>query len=167
MTQRTSAVNLLLAVFILFVTSDSFANLATRLQQGNFNLFSSPSRANEIILQDVNGGHLSLSAYLGNVVILNFWKIDCPPCSKEKVILEKTYRKYRDRGLTVIAVNLFDPVDRVRAYRNKGGFSFPLAVDPDKRFRIHQYTLGSGALTACVVNSKQEAIYSIPAVPTT
>lgn len=167
MIKRSSAATLLFAVLTLFVTSESLADLRARLQESNFNLLAASCPANEMSLQDVDGGKVSLSGYIGKVVILNFWKIDCPPCSAEKAILEKIYRKYGARGLTVLAVNLFDPTDRVKAYRKKGGFSFPFAIDPDKRFAIHQYNLASGAPTACVLNSNREAIYAVPAVPTT
>jgi peroxiredoxin len=156
-----------LAVLALGIPSDSFANLSVRLRETNFNLYASPSPANEMRLSDIQGGPLNLARYRGKVVILNFWKIDCQPCSAEKVILEKVYRKYGGRGLAIVAVNLFDTPERIRTYCNRGGFSFPFAIDPDKRFRVQQHEVRAGSPTAFVVNTGNEAIYEIPALPTT
>jgi peroxiredoxin len=167
MPQRLRVMIVLLIGVTLFTFSDSPANLSERLQQTDFKLYAKPCPANDMSLSDVNGDRVSLSACRGKVVILNFWKIDCPPCSAEKVILERIYRKYAGRGLAIVAVNLFDPGDRIKAYRSRGGFSFPFVFDPEKRFSVQQYRLGSGAPATFVVNAGKQAIYEIPAVPTT
>lgn len=167
MIKRFSAIIPSLAVLALAIPVCSFANLSEQLRENNFNLYAAPTPANEMRLRDLNGGPLNLSHYRGKVVILNFWKIDCQPCAAEKAILEKIYRKYRERGLAIVAVDLFDPAERVQAYCSQGGFTFSFAVDTDKRFRVQQHRTGTGNPTAFVVNPGNEAIYEIPAVPTT
>lgn len=132
-----------------------------------FNLYPRAVPANDLSLGYLKGGGFSLSSLRGNVVLLNFWRIDCPPCRLEKPILEAIHRKYASRGLSVIAVNLFDDELAVRGYQSQGGYTFPFAVDPGKRLQIQAHTLPSGAASAFVVNSKSEAIYEIPMVPTT
>ena len=118
-------------------------------------------------LRDLKGREITLSAQRGKVVILNFWKIDCPPCSMEKPILERIYRKYASRGLEVVAVNLVDSQDRILPYVQHGGYSFTFAFDPSNRFSVRQQALRSGTPATFVVNSRSEAIYEIPGVPTT
>jgi peroxiredoxin len=167
MPQRPHFVIVFLIGVTLFTFSDCPADLSERLQQSDFKLYAKPCPANDMSLSDVNGGKVSLSGYRGSVVILNFWKIDCPPCSAEKAILERIYRRHAGRGLAIVAVNLFDSGDRIKAYRSRGGFSFPFVFDPEQRFRIQQYRLGSGAPATFVVNADRQAIYEIPAVPTT
>jgi thiol-disulfide isomerase/thioredoxin len=156
-----------LSIILLNSGDDAGASLPDQLRDYNFNLYSVPSPANDMVLRDLKGHEVRLAAQRGKVVILNFWKIDCPPCSMEKPILERIYRKYKDRGLEIIAVNLADGEDRIIPYVRHGGYSFTFAFDPSNRFSIRRQALRSGTLDTFVVNSNSEAIYEIPGVPTT
>lgn len=160
------------AIFLLFVIL-TFSNaygavgLADQLKYYNFNLYPIPCRANNMILRDLKGREISLAGLRGKVVILNFWKVDCHPCSMEKPILERIYRKNAPRGLEIVAVNLVDSRDRILNYVQRGGYSFTFAFDPTQRFSIRQQALRSGVPATFVVNSNSEAIYEVPGVPTT
>lgn len=153
------------------ITPSSGARLTEALQQrlrtNNFNVLSVPARASDMPLKTLEGANIRLSALRGKVIILNFWKIDCPPCSLEKPILERIHRKYANKGLEIVAVNLFDDEKQIRSYLNKAGFSFTCAHDPDNRLDIRKQYLSSGIPTSFVVNSDSEAIYELPGVPTT
>ena len=46
-----------------------------------------------------------LSAYRGDVVLLNFWATWCQPCVTELPELDRLQEDYRTRGLTVITVS--------------------------------------------------------------
>jgi thiol-disulfide isomerase/thioredoxin len=161
------------AVASLLIIGEASAKLSDRLLASNFNLYSSPSPAGNMVLQDLKdlkdlkGKPVSLSGLKGKVIILNFWKIDCPPCSLEKPILEKIHKKFADRGLKIIAVNLFDGPDKLRSYVQRSGLSFTFAFDGAKRLSVRQQKVGAGPSTTFVVNSRSEAIYEIPGVPTT
>lgn len=48
----------------------------------------------------------SLSAYRGQVVLLNIWRTDCEPCKVEMPSMEQLHRAYADRGLAVVAVSV-------------------------------------------------------------
>jgi thiol-disulfide isomerase/thioredoxin len=133
----------------------------------NFCLYQRPCPANDMTLTSLQGGSFHLSSLRGKVVILNFWKIDCPPCRMEKPILERIYRKYGHRGLVIVAVNLADDPSQIAQYRRHGGYTFIFACDPNNRLCLQQHMLGSGLPTTFVLNSKREAIYEVPAVPTT
>ncbi len=133
----------------------------------NFSLYQRPCPANDMTLTNLQGGTFRLSSLRGKVVILNFWKIDCPPCRMEKPILERIYRKYGHRGLAIVAVNLADDPSQIAQYRRHGGYTFIFACDPNKRLCLQQHMLGSGVPTTFVLNSRREAIYEVPAVPTT
>lgn len=167
MPRYQSVAIILVFIISLFPRANAAASLPDQLRDYNFSLYSVPSPANEMTLQDLKGRVVTLAAQRGKVVILNFWKIDCPPCSMEKPILERIYRKYASRGLEVVAVNLIDSQDRILAYVQHGGYTFTFAFDPSNRFSIRQQALRSGTPTTFVVNSRSEAIYEIPGVPTT
>jgi thiol-disulfide isomerase/thioredoxin len=160
------------AIFLLFSIllisgANAAASLPDQLKDLNFSLYSVSSPANDMVLRDLRGREVTLAGLRGKVVILNFWKIDCPPCSVEKPILERIYRKYAGRGLEIVAVNLVDGQDRIVPYVQHGGYSFTFAFDPSNRFSVRQQALRSGTPTTFVVNSNSEAIYEMPGVPTT
>jgi thiol-disulfide isomerase/thioredoxin len=158
---------ILLLMIHLVPGADAAASLPDQLRDHNFNLYSTPCPANDMTLRDLKGREITLAAQRGKVVILNFWKIDCPPCSVEKPILERIYRKYAGRGLEIVAVNLVDSQDRILPYVQRGGYSFTFAFDPSNRFSVRQHALRSGTPATFVVNSNSEAIYEMPGVPTT
>ena len=141
--------------------------LDQKLRIHNFNLYFSPCAANDMILQDMKGMSVNLSSYRGKVVLLNFWRIDCPSCSLEKPILERIFRSYSARGLVILAVNLFDPEHKQRSYLEKNRFNYTFAFDPGNRFSIRNQGLTTKIPTCFVVNSNSEAIYEIAGVPTT
>ncbi len=141
--------------------------LPNLLKNHNFNIYPAPCPANNMVLRDLGGGVVDLSALRGKVVILNFWKIDCQPCSVEKPILERLHRKYARRGLVIVAVNLFDDQGRVKSYARRHGFGYRFCCDPENRFTVRKQSLGGGTPSTFIVNSKSEAIYEVPGVPTT
>ena len=141
--------------------------LQNTLRAHNVNMYATPCPANDMILQNIRGGAVSLAALRGKVVILNFWKIDCPPCLSEKPMLDRISRKYGHRGLEIIAVNLFDDLKRVRTFAQKSRFSFTICGNHEGRFSTRKQPLPGGTPTTFVVNDRSEAIYEVPAVPTT
>ncbi|MEJ2717214.1 MAG: redoxin domain-containing protein [Deltaproteobacteria bacterium] len=162
------AVGTLLAFMVCLTGTHAAAAISPqRLQMLNLNLYATPCPANELTLRDMRGTTFNLSSLRGKVILLNFWRIDCPPCAVEKPILERIYRRYADRGLAIVAVNLFDDPDKIREYRHRGGFTYTFACDPWNRLSVRRQHLGSGMPTCFVVNSASEAIYEIKAVPTT
>ena len=83
---------------------------------------------NGFTLTGMDGKTYSLAGLKGRVVLLNFWATWCPPCRKEMPDMEKLYQRYRQKGLTVIAVS-----DEARAtveqFLAKNAYSFPVALD--------------------------------------
>lgn len=74
----------------------------------------------------------SLSAYRGQVVLLNVWATWCEPCKVEMPSIEKLYREFGPRGLRVLAVSVDDPgmTDAVRRYARELGLTFEILHDP-------------------------------------
>jgi len=65
-----------------------------------------PDPAPELMAKDVNGKELSLEAYKGKVVLLNFWATWCAPCQAEIPWFVEFERTYASRGLAVIGVSM-------------------------------------------------------------
>ena len=58
----------------------------------------------DFTLQGINGADVSLSAYKGKVVLLNFWATWCGPCKVEIPDFVEAYSHYRDRGFVILGV---------------------------------------------------------------
>jgi cytochrome c biogenesis protein CcmG, thiol:disulfide interchange protein DsbE len=89
------------------------------------------------------GGSASLADYRGQVVVLNFWASWCEPCKDESPLLERWHRQMRDRGGTVLGVDMLDVTDRAQAFIDEYGLTYPMLKDKDgeglERFGVVQY----------------------------
>jgi len=87
------------------------------------------TKAPTLILKTLQGRKLTLSAYRGKVVLLNFWATWCPPCRAEMPDLIKMQREYRSKGLQVIGVT-YPPeeIGEVRRFIQKLGVNYPIAL---------------------------------------
>jgi peroxiredoxin len=85
--------------------------------------------APEFGLERFGGGTLRLSELRGQVVVLNFWASWCPPCRAEMPFFEKTYRAYRERGVTVVGVAIQDDPEDSRALLEELGITYPNGSD--------------------------------------
>jgi cytochrome c biogenesis protein CcmG/thiol:disulfide interchange protein DsbE len=74
-------------------------------------------------------GELSLAAFRGRPVIINFWASWCDPCEDEAPLLEGVWTRYRDRGLVVLGVDANDLKGAARRFARKNRMSYPLAYD--------------------------------------
>src|SRR5437868_4964602 len=66
---------------------------------------------------DLNGRPLTLSAYRGEVVLLNFWATWCEPCRKEIPRFIEFQNRYGNSGLQVVGISLDDDINPVRKFR--------------------------------------------------
>ena len=87
----------------------------------------------EFSLQTLTGETLSLSGLQGKVVFLNFWATWCGPCVIEMPSMEAIYKRYREKGLEILAVNFGESQAEVQAFMNNHGLSFPALLDEDGR----------------------------------
>jgi thiol-disulfide isomerase/thioredoxin len=61
----------------------------------------------------------------GRPVLLYFWASWCPTCQKEMPLLKKTYAKYKDKGLEILAINFGEEPAKAQAFFKGHGFEFP------------------------------------------
>ena len=77
------------------------------------------------------GGSESLADYRGQVVVLNFWASWCKPCRDESPLLERWHRRIRDRGATVLGVDILDVTGRAQDFVDEYGLTYPILKDKD------------------------------------
>ena len=75
------------------------------------------------------GARMALGDLLGKPVILDFWASWCEPCRIQGPILERLAKKYRERGLTVLGVNVDDTPQDAAVYAKREGLTYPILVD--------------------------------------
>jgi peroxiredoxin len=83
-------------------------------------------------LSTLAGSPVALPADLrGQVVAVRFWADWCPFCETEMRDLEPVYRKYRDEGLRILAVNVRQDRETAAAFVEPLGISYEVLLDPD------------------------------------
>ena len=87
-----------------------------------------PDPAPDLKVKDLDGRELSLEAYKGKVVLLNFWATWCGPCRAEIPDLIRIQDEYKDR-LQIIGMNVDDDdAERLRAFVKAKGINYPVAM---------------------------------------
>ncbi len=95
-----------------------------------------------LALPDSAGRVVTLAAYRGRPVILNFWATWCIPCRQEMPLLQQAYETHQHTGLAVLGISQDEPnrSQVVRAYWARAGLTFPTLLDSDgmaaKRYRV-------------------------------
>jgi thiol-disulfide isomerase/thioredoxin len=83
----------------------------------------------------LDGERFVLAENSGKVVLVNFWATWCAPCREEMPALEKFYRKYRERGLELVAISLDEPGDLPAVQAVMRSYSFRAALAGQAEFR--------------------------------
>ncbi|HLY85378.1 MAG TPA: redoxin domain-containing protein [Gaiellaceae bacterium] len=94
----------------------------------------------------VGAGEVSLAAYRGRPVVLNFWASWCEPCKGEAKVLERDWGQYRNR-VVFLGIDYHDLASDARHFVDVHSLTFPMLAD------------GSGSVT----NGK----YDVSQVPET
>ncbi len=82
-------------------------------------------------LTDLDGQPVHLADYIGRPVWIVFWATWCPPCQAETPDIQRAYEAYAGDGLEIIAINVEEPPEEIRAYAQTYGLTYPIALDPD------------------------------------
>ena len=93
--------------------------------------FEEPLVAPDFTLNDLKGNQVTLKNFKGRVVFLNFWATWCPPCRREMPAMEHLYKKLKDRGLVILAVDMQESEKLVKAFMSDFSLSFPALLDLD------------------------------------
>jgi cytochrome c biogenesis protein CcmG/thiol:disulfide interchange protein DsbE len=75
--------------------------------------------------------NLDLSTYKNKVVYLDFWASWCGPCRKSFPWLNSIQKKYDDKGLVVIGINLDSEFKNAQDFLKTVPAEFTLFSDPD------------------------------------
>lgn len=98
--------------------------------------------APDFSLPELTGEQLSLSAYRGRVVLLDFWATWCDPCRDEIPHLVELQNKYRDQGLQIIGVSMDDGPEPVRDFYQRFQMNYPVVMGNAKIGELYGGILG-------------------------
>jgi thiol-disulfide isomerase/thioredoxin len=125
------------AVFVPFAAAadpmDLGENVRLAFSKAGLPLAREKRAVVDFSLKLVDGGTVSLSGLKGKVVFLNFWATWCPPCREEMPSMEILYRRFRNQGLELLAVDLLENSKTVSAFLADNRLSFPAALDSNGR----------------------------------
>ena len=91
-----------------------------------------PDLAPQFDLKGIDGKPVTLSAFRGKVVFLNFWATWCGPCRAEIPDLIALQERYKDQ-LQIIGLDVDDddPAE-IQKYVAESGISYPVAMAPNE-----------------------------------
>jgi peroxiredoxin len=90
-----------------------------------------PVEAPTFALPDLEGNTLRFGSLRGKLVFLNFFATWCGPCREEMPAMERLHRAHRERGLTVLAVDVRESAKTVRDFVRELKLTFPVVLDDD------------------------------------
>lgn len=85
-------------------------------------------------LQTLEGETVSLDAFRGKKMVINFWSTWCGPCKIEHPVLTAAPRQYPDT--VFLGVIYSDEPENAQRYLARAGTSYPHLVDPGGRVAI-------------------------------
>lgn len=80
-------------------------------------------------LTDLDGNPIRLADLRGRAVWINFWASWCPPCQFETPTIRTMDQRYRDRGLTIVAVQVQQTVSDGRDYTERYDLEYAIGAD--------------------------------------
>ena len=90
-----------------------------------------------------NAATLSLRELRGRAVVLDFWATWCTHCRAEAPVLDGVSRRWRDRGVTVVGIDIDSPGQGDPGeFAVRHGLSYPIAQDPSgeasREYRVEE-----------------------------
>jgi len=94
-----------------------------------------------VVLPDLSG-HVVQSDHQNNkLILLVFWAAWCGDCRREMPPLSELYRNFKDKGLQILAIDLMEPPNTVRQFKDQFSIDFPILLDvageTGRRFSLH------------------------------
>lgn len=82
-------------------------------------------------LETIDGSHFRLSGGNGQVVVLDFWASWCGPCVKTMPLVDQMVREEGHDQVQLVAVNIQESAQRVRAAAERLGLKATVVLDSD------------------------------------
>jgi cytochrome c biogenesis protein CcmG/thiol:disulfide interchange protein DsbE len=131
----TGRLRLTAQVAAVGVVAALLALLAWKVAQGDSKVTSELSRggtptAPSFTLERLDGdGELSIESLRGKAVVLNFWASWCAPCKDETPLLQDGWRRWEDKGVVFVGVDVKDFRGDAKDFLARYGVTYPNVYD--------------------------------------
>jgi peroxiredoxin len=82
----------------------------------------------DFTVKDMNGATVSLAAFRGRPLVLNFWATWCGPCKEEIPALISLAEKYKASHLAILGISVDDPPADLQKFATANKVNYPLLV---------------------------------------
>ena len=96
---------------------------------GELQPYEEQSESPALDLSDLAGRQHNLSAYRGQVVLVNFWASWCPPCLAEMPSMQRLATALQDRPFRLLAVNVRESSSKVWKFKKLMNVTFTTLLD--------------------------------------
>ena len=81
-------------------------------------------------LKDLKGNSVNLKGFRGEkIVVLDFWRSDCPPCRKAIPELNRLQKDYAKKDVQVLGINIRESVSKVISVKTQYTVEYPILLD--------------------------------------
>ena len=116
--------------------------------------------APDLSLDLIDGTNIQLSDYLGKVVVLQFTASWCSVCIREMPHLEKdVWQKFKSDGVVLIGIDRDEPIEVVKAFKQKTGVTYPLALDPGAKHFSKFAHINAGVTRNIVIDKNGKIVF--------
>jgi thiol-disulfide isomerase/thioredoxin len=77
-------------------------------------------------MKDIAGRDVTLAAFKGKVLLLDFWATWCGPCKVEIPHFIEFQEKYGGQGLQVVGISVDDTLDKLEPYAREMKMNYPV-----------------------------------------
>lgn len=98
---------------------------------GEVRVVEPPEAAPVLALRTLDGSPRDIATLRGKVVLVNFWATWCLPCMEEMPALDRLRLDLEAHPFEVLAVNVSEPVRRVKRFYGQLGLGLTVVRDPD------------------------------------
>lgn len=106
---------------------------------------------------DINGNNYSLETLKGQVIVLNFWFVECKPCVMEMPDLNEIVENYKDKDVIFLGFAINDKSE-IDSFLKKNEFKYNIV--PDGKEVINSYGINSFP-THIIIDKESKITFSV------
>lgn len=104
-----------------------------------------------------SSGRIQLDQHKGKVVYVDFWASWCVPCRNSFPWMNQMQKKYKGKGLEIIAINLDKKRELADTFLREIPANFTIAFDPEGKTAEAYKVMGMPS--SYLINRKGEIVY--------
>jgi thiol-disulfide isomerase/thioredoxin len=92
--------------------------------------------APELVVMDMEGKLITLSAFKGKTVLLDFWATWCAPCRADGPALDKLHRRYGEQDLLIVGISVNEARSIVEKFLQGNPHAFPIVLTAENEMPV-------------------------------